>query len=317
MTDRDAVFPKANRIVSLVPSATEMVYLLGLRDRLVGISHECDFPAEVASVSRVTRSAIGSDSSSHEIDSQLQQQVEAQQSLYGLDHSQLVKLEPDLILSQSICEVCAVSPADVTQAISHLQQPPRVLNLSPTTLAETMDGIMHVATATNFIDRGRKVVAQLHERVNQVAHRSRSIATGSRPRVLLLEWIDPPYSAGHWNPELISLAGGIELVGIAGQHSQRIEWERVIAEDPDVLIVACCGFDIDRAAREMPMLTANHGWQNLRCVQTQRAYLVDGSAYFNRPGPRLVDSLELLAHLLHPDVHPLPSHVNSARLIAS
>jgi iron complex transport system substrate-binding protein len=293
-----------------------MVCLLGLRDRLVGISHECDFPANIASATCVTKSIVAPDSTSSEIDAQVQKQFDSQKSLYGLDHPRLARLNPDLILTQSICEVCAVSPAEVTEAICHLRQQPKVLTLSPTTLAETIDGVMRVATVADCIDRGQQVVARLNQRVADVANRSRAIPTASRPRVLLLEWIDPPYSAGHWNPELVSLAGGTEIVGIAGHHSQQIAWERVIAEDPDVLVVACCGFDIDRAADELSLLRANHGWNQLRCVQTKRAYLVDGSAYFNRPGPRLVDSLELLAHLLHPELHLLPKHVTAGRPIA-
>ena len=187
---------------------------------------------------------------------------------------------------------------------------PQVVNLEPTCLKDVFDGIRDVGVATHRQETAESFLAELAHRIALVRNRSRQII--ERPSVMLLEWIDPPFSAGHWNPELVELAGGREVIGVAGQRSVTTRWEDIRQIDPEVMIIACCGFDGQRARQDLPILESNPGWQSLRCVKSNRVYLVDGSAYFNRPGPRLIDSLEILAHALHPRLHPLPSRLPSA-----
>jgi iron complex transport system substrate-binding protein len=290
------------RIVSLVASATEIICELGLSDKLVGISHECDYPPQVRELPHVTRTLIPSGASSREIDASVRQQLKARRALYGLDGLLLESLRPDLIVTQTLCEVCAVAHDEVQAAVCRLPGKPRVINLAPTRLADLFEGLHAVADAAGVSRRADEVVARLRARVEAVERRSGQIA--NRPRVIMLEWIDPPFCAGHWSPELVRLAGGIELIGREGQPSRTIDWEEIINADPEVLFIACCGFDAERARQEMPILAARPGFDGLAAARSGRVYWVDGSAYFNRPGPRLVDSLEILAHALHPTIHP-------------
>ena len=299
------------RIVSLLPSATEIVCQLGLGDQLVGVTHECDWPVEVRRLPKVTRSLNPTTATSRELDSLVRERLQSAQALYSLDMPALERLQPTLVVTQALCDVCAVAEAEIRAAVATLASKPRVVNLAPTCLEEVFDGLRIVGEATGCRPRAEEEVAKLKGRVAAVAERSQKIK--KRPRVVLLEWIDPPFSSGHWSPELVRLAGGDEALGVAGQHSRTLDWQDVVAARPEVLVVACCGFDVPRTLDDLPILRGYAGWNELPCVATGRVYVVDGSAYFNRPGPRLVDSLEILAHALHPDVHPLPPGLPAAQ----
>jgi iron complex transport system substrate-binding protein len=292
------------RIVSLLPSATEIVHAVGLGDRLVGVSHECDHPAAVRGLPRVTRSLIpAAAATSAEIDAAVRDGVRRRQPLYAIDAALLARLRPDLVVTQALCDVCAVAEGEVAAALAGLPGPPRVLTLEPHRLADVLAGMLAVAAAAGAADSGRAAVAALQRRIDAVAARP----AAARPRVMLLEWLDPPFTAGHWSPEIVRLAGGAEVLGREGERSRTVAWEEIRAADPAVLVVACCGFDVDRTRRELPLLAGRPGFHDLACVRSGRVFLMDGNAFFSRPGPRLVDALEALAHLLHPDVHPRPA----------
>jgi len=301
------------KIVSLLPSATEIICLLGLRDQLVGVTHECDFPNGVQTLPSVTRSFIPADATSHEIDAAVRAQVQSQLALYSLDVEKLEELQPDLIVTQALCDVCAVSEEEVRSAACALPTNPNVVNLEPMSLEEVFESILIVGRAANCEQRAEQEVEQLRTRVDNVVSRSQEIV--DRPKVAFLEWIDPLFCGGHWNPELVRLAGGDDCIGTAGTVSRTVAWDDIAAADPDVLFIACCGFDIDRAKQDLSILKNSPGWDDLKSVQQKRVYLADGSAYFNRPGPRLVDSLELLAHALHPNVHPLPENLTACECV--
>ncbi len=282
------------RIVSLLPSATEIVCLLGLGDRLVGVSHECDFPAAaVAGLPRVTESLIPADATSAQIDALVRDRVAGRRPLYRLEAAAVADLRPDLIVTQALCDVCAVDEAEVCRVAAALPGRPRVVNLEPTSLGGVFDAIGAVAAAAG-VD-GSAAVAGLRARVAAV----RPVSPG--PTVVFLEWLDPPFCGGHWNPELVALAGGRERVGRAGQPSRRVGWPDVASADPDVIVAAPCGYDLARARADLDGLAARPEWSSLRAVRTGRVLAFDGSAYFNRPGPRLVDSLERLAAALAGD----------------
>ncbi len=286
------------RIVSLLPSATEIVCTLGLEEQLVGVTHECDFPASVRRLPKVTRTLIPTDAASAEIDRLIGERMSGAQALYTLDMAMLESLRPDLIVTQSLCGVCAVAEREVEAAACALPGNPRVVNLEPASLAEVLASIRTVAAAVDVADRAGEVIGALEQRIDAVVARSATVV--ERPRMMLLEWIDPPYTCGHWSPELVRLAGGVEGLGREGEPSRRASWDEILAWQPQVLVVACCGFGVERTLRDLPILTARPGWSELPCVRDDRVYIVDGSAYFSRPGPRLVDSLEILADVLHP-----------------
>lgn len=290
------------RVVSLLPSATEIICGLGLQELLVGVSHECDYPSGVSCLPKVTQALIPHDVTSGEIDQIVRERIKTQQALYSLDRQVLRSVQPDLIVTQSICDVCAVSEQDVCDAIGELPGNPRIVNLQPKCFADVLQCIRQVGNAVGRDDHADSYVAALERRIDQVARRSETAS--DRPSVVMLEWIDPPFSAGHWNPELVELAGGREAIGVAGQRSVTTSWDQIVAADPEVMVIACCGFSAERARQDLPKPGGVVGWEKLRCVKSQRVHIVDGSAFFNRPGPRLVDSLEILANLLHPDVHP-------------
>jgi len=293
------------RIVSLLPSATEIVCALGLEDRLVGVTHECDFPPSVRRLPKVTRTLVPADASSAEIDRIVRQRLDRARALYALDLPVLDGLRPDLIVTQALCGVCAAAADEVRAAASTLPGNPRVIDLEPKTLADVLASIRQVAEAAGVAASAADVIRALTTRVDAVAARSASLQ--HRPRTALLEWLAPPFSCGHWSPELVRLAGGIEGLGREGEPSRTLGWGDVMAWQPEVVVVACCGFDVERTMHDLPALGAVPGWPDLPAVRAGRVYVVDGSQYFSRPGPRLVDSLEILAHLLHPDVHPLPA----------
>lgn len=299
------------RIVSLLPSATEIICQLGLGEQLVGVTHECDYPPFVKNLPKVTRTLIPHDATSGEIDSLVRDKLKTQLALYSLNRDVLDQLRPDLIVTQALCDVCAVATEEVAAAACSLPGAPRVINLEPSTLSEVFECIQLVGEAAGRSDHAVNVIADLQARVDAVATRTRTLTT--RPTVVLLEWIDPPFSSGHWSPEIVRLAGGREAIGREQERSRTITWADIQAVDPDVLVIACCGFDIERTWQDIPILTSSPGFQELSCVGTREVYLVDGNAYFSRPGPRLVESLEVLAHLLHPNFCPVPQHCLPAR----
>ncbi len=303
------------RIVSLLPSATEIICELGLGDDLIGVTHECDYPPFVAALPKVTRTLIPQDASSRQIDALVRQRLETQRALYTLDLPTLERLAPELIVTQALCDVCAVAEAEVTAAACSLPGRPKVVNLEPMSLTDVFHCLRLVGEAAEVPGRAGEAIARLQCRVRVVEERSQRIA--QRPRVVLLEWIDPPFCSGHWSPELVRLAGGIEMVGREGQPSRTTAWDEIRQADPEVLVIACCGFPLERTRRDLPILASYPGFADLACVRHGRVYLVDGNAYFSRPGPRLVDSLEILAHALHPDLHPLPPGQMPARQLTA
>jgi iron complex transport system substrate-binding protein len=293
----------ARRIVSLLPSATEIVCALGLGDRLVGVTHECDFPPAVARLPKVTRTLIPHDAPSREIDALVRDRLTTRRALYELDVPVLDAVRPDLIVTQALCDVCAVAEEEVARAAWALPGRPPVVNLEPTTLAGVLGCVRTVGEAAGVPRQAAEVVASLEARIAAVAARSAGLA---RPRVVLLEWLDPPISCGHWSPELVEMAGGVEGIGRAGERSRTLTWAEVAAAAPEVLAVACCGFSAARARQDLHLAEAAPGWADLPAVRAGRVFVFDGNAHFSRPGPRLVDSLEWLAHALHPDRHPRP-----------
>ncbi len=305
----------AGRIVSLLPSATEIVCALGLRDRLVGITHECDFPESVRGLPVVTRSFIPKDATSAEIDRLVRAQLGARQALYALDEERLAGLAPDLIVTQALCDVCAVAAEEVEAAACRLPERARIVNLEPRSLADVLATLEAVADAAGVPETGRRVRARLEARIAAVA--ASGEAPGERPRVVLLEWLDPPFACGHWSPEIVRLAGGREMLGEERRASRRVAFEEIAAAAPEVLVVACCGLDIERTLDDLLPLLSRPEWRALPAVRAGRVYVLDGADYFSRPGPRLVESLEMLAHLLHPDRHAWPAGVPAARRVGA
>lgn len=299
------------RIVSLLPSATEIICGLGLRDSLVGVTHECDFPAGVANLPKVTQTAIPHDATSGEIDTLVRERLKTEQALYSLDMPVLERLRPDLIVTQALCDVCAVAESEVQSAACSLPGKPKVINLEPSNLADVLACIRLVGEAAGCEDAADHYVESLQVRIAKV--RARTEAVEKRPRTMLLEWIDPPFCAGHWSPELVDIAGGRESIGVSGQRSVTIDWQKIVAADPEFMMIACCGFGVQRTLEDIPLLRSYPDWSELTCVKENRVFVVDGSAYFSRPGPRLVDSLEILAHAMHPATHPLPAGLSAAQ----
>lgn len=288
------------KIVSLLPSATEIVCALGLIDHLAAVTHECDFPPAVRGKPAITKSHLSPEMTSAQIDSAVSNQLSSgAHSLYTINLDLLQAIQPDLIVTQRLCDVCAVDYDEVLEAAKSLPLPPRVINLEPMLLEDVLADIERVGAATDRLEEARGVVRELWRRIDAVkAAVSRS---KERPRTLLLEWIDPPYCGGHWNPELVQIAGGRDGIGRIGKPSVRIEWQEVLDFAPEVMVVACCGYSVERARQDEEILRSYPGFETLPCVVAGRVHFVDGSAYFSRPGPRLVDSLEMMARFIHLD----------------
>jgi iron complex transport system substrate-binding protein len=286
------------RIVSLLPSATEILFALGLADQVVGVTHECDYPAAAKTLPHLTSSALPSAASSAEIDRHVRAGVHGGSSLYALDSARLEQLAPDLIVTQELCAVCAVSYDLVLGAVRRLSTDSRVVSLEPTSLEDVYGTIDALGEITSTQDTARSLIASLRDREASIAH---AVFGLRRPTVLLLEWTDPPFSAGHWSPGLIELAGGVPVCANPGANSRTIEWREVHAADPDVIIVAPCGFGLDDCQREVAALGGKSEWSSLRAVREGRVLSMDGSSYVNRPGPRLIDTAEIIATALHPE----------------
>lgn len=288
------------RIVALIASASEIVNELGFSRYQVGRSHECDFPAEILPLPICTSPAFPIGGSSAEIDQRVKERVANALSVYEVSRQVLEELQPTHVITQTQCRVCAVSLEDVERALTGwVSSRPALIALEPNALADVWSDIRRVAASFGVPARGDEVVAKLQAEMTRISERAG--ATDRRPRVACIEWHEPLMAAGNWVPELVEMAGAVKLFGQAGAHSPWMTWEELVEADPDVIITMPCGFDLDRTSAEMYWLTERPEWSSLRAVQTGQVYLADGNQYFNRPGPRLVESLQILAEILHPE----------------
>jgi len=289
------------RIVSFLPSATEMACALGLGDQLVGITHECDYPPEVEGKPVVVRNVLPIEKMSQpEIDAAVARRMRDGLSLYQVDEKLLRELAPDIIMTQDLCQVCAPSGNEVTQALELLSKKPQILWLTPKSLEEIFDNLRELGRATGHAREAEELIAAGHARLEKVAAVTRNLS--HRPRVFCLEWLDPVYCSGHWMPEMVEIAGGVDALGRKGTDSVRIPWNDVLEWAPEVLIITPCGFNLEKVVEQTPQLFNNPGWLGLPAVSNGQVYAVDANSYFARPGPRVVDGTELLAHLIHPEL---------------
>jgi len=291
------------RIVSLLPAATEIAAALGLMDQVVGVSHECDFPSEANKRPRVTNCPVHNTGlASGEVDEWVRRTLGENGTIYTIDEPLLRKLQPDVILTQKLCDVCAVSYGTVARLAQTLPGPPRVMNLEPTTLADIFGDIRRVADACDVLGGGEQLIGDLSRRVENVRERVARIP--DRRGCFLMEWVDPPFCSGHWGPELVEIAGGSDSLGRKHQPSAQIEWQQVLDVCPEIIVLALCGYNIDRARQDYELLTRFPGFDSIPAADSGQVYIVNASAYFARPGPRIVDSLEILAGILHPSEFP-------------
>jgi iron complex transport system substrate-binding protein len=289
------------RIVTLLPSATEIVCALGFEAELVGRSHECDYPPSVARLPALTEAKFDPEGTSAEIDQRVKKIVADALSVYRVDAPKLRELRPDVIVTQSQCEVCAVSESDVEAAVAEwLGARPRIVSLAPYGLDDIFTDMQRVADALGAPARGVELVARLRNRLAAIAGKARNAA--ERPTVATIEWIDPLMAAGNWMPTLVEMAGGSNLFGTAGEHSPWMKFDDLAAKDPAVILISPCGFNMDRAAEDLPVLTNQPKWRQLAAVRNRRVFMADGNEYFNRPGPRIAESLEILAEIVHPEL---------------
>jgi iron complex transport system substrate-binding protein len=293
------------RIASLVPSATEMLFALGLGDRVVAVTHECDYPPGAEQLPHLTRSVIPEGLDAAEIDLAVRERTSRGESLYELDEDVLASLDVDLIVTQAVCAVCAVSFDDVRAVAERLPTKPQVISLDPSTLGEVLADVPRLAEAAGVPEAGERLVAEAGERLEAV---ERAVESARRPRVVALEWMDPLYVGGHWVPQMIELAGGEDALGMPGERSRTAEWGEVEAAAPEVVVSMPCGYYAEQAAAEAVR------WRKHLAQVGARVFAVDAAAYFSRPGPRLVDGVELLGHLLHPELVPAPPSRRSIEL---
>jgi len=286
------------RIVSLVPHATELLFALGLGDQVVAVTHECDYPEAAGLLPQITRDRLPGGLSAAEIDAAVRERTERGEAIYELDAERLRELEPDLIVTQELCPVCAVSVDDVRAVAGTIPSQPRVVALDPHTLGESFGDVRTIAQHTRSRDAALDLIARQRARIDAVRI---AVRKAERIPVAAIEWLDPVFVAGHWTPQLIDLAGGIDVLGFPGEPSEQSTWETVAAAAPRVVVAMPCGYDAQRSHAE-----ASAYADALRTVGAERVVAVDASAYFSRPGPRLVDGLELMAHILHPDLVPEP-----------
>jgi iron complex transport system substrate-binding protein len=303
------------RICSLLPSATEIAFALGLGDEVVGVTHECDFPPEAKKRRVVVRSAVEpGKNTSREIDGLVRERLDAKQGIYTLDLASFRDADPDFIITQNLCEVCALDYRDVAAAAESLARTPKIISLAPTTLADVLHDVETVGEAAGRKREAEALVSQLKRRIERV--REQSARSDVRPRVACIEWLDPIYNAGHWVPEMVELAGGADGLAKKGERSKEISWDAVRAFAPEAVVLMPCGFDLARSVKEASLLHRLDGWSDLPAVKTGRVYAVNGSAYFNRSGPRLVDGLELLAAIIHPEIFSKPLPAEAAQRLA-
>lgn len=289
------------QIVSFLPSATEMACALGLADQLVGVTHECDYPPEVKTKTVVVRAALPIEKMTQsEIDVAVSERMRDGRSLYEIDELLLQQLAPDLILTQDLCQICAPSGNEVSHALNLLPKKPEVLWLTPNTLAQIFDNALQLGEATGRQTEARELVATGRARLEQIENKTRTLP--QRPRVFCMEWLDPVYCSGHWVPEMVQIAGGVDQLSRQGSDSVRVSWEDVLKWNPEVLVITPCGYDLPRVIHESQKLTNYPDWSKLSAVRNGHVFAVDANSYFARPGPRVVDGTELLAHLIHPNM---------------
>lgn len=287
------------RVATTIASATEIVCALGGRDNLVAVSHECDYPESVKGLPVCTEPKIDVEGSSSQIDERVKSIVKDALSVYRVDADLLCELKPDVIITQIQCEVCAVSARDVYAAVANLiNNSTHLVSLGAQKLSDIWEDFEAVGLALHDERQGRRLGNQIQAQMRSIHHQTLHIA--SRPRVACIEWIDPLMASGNWMPTLVKFAGGHNLFGVEGEHAPWMTWEQLIERDPDIIIVLPCGFDMERTRQEMPILTNRTEWSELKAVKNGKVYLTDGNQYFNRPGPRLLDSLEILAEIIHP-----------------
>jgi iron complex transport system substrate-binding protein len=303
------------RIVSFLPAATEMAYALDLGSQVVGVSHECDFPTEARGKPVVVRHALPLEKMSlREIDEAVSQRLRNGQSLYEVDENLLRQLRPNLILTQNLCQVCAPSGNELTVALKLLQPKPEVVWMSPHSLEDINQNLRDLGQATGRVNEAKTLIASGRARLDKVAARTRSLS--HRPRVFCMEWADPLYCAGHWVPEMVELAGGIDALARKGTDSVRIPWQEVLNWSPEILVFSPCGFNLAQTLPQISHLESQPGWAQLPAVRNGRVYAVDANSYFARPGPRVVEGIELLAHLLHPDLFDWHGPADAFRAMA-
>jgi len=287
------------KIYSLIPSATEMVYALGLGDQLCGVTHECDYPPEARTKPVAIRSLIDSSSlSQRDIDERVVESMAHGHGLYSIDKSLLREKKPDVVITQELCDVCSVSLRDVLSTVSDLAKSCQVVSLKPRGLKGVLEDVLTVGRACGAEHAAEELVDSLEARIEAVRQRAKGL---DRPRVFCVEWFDPIFASGHWVPEMVEIAGGEDALGLAGQDSRKITWDRVLAYDPEVLILMPCGFEVGRAVEDLPLLARNDGWRSVAAVRSGAVFATSSSAYYSRPGPRLVDGLELMGRMIHPE----------------
>jgi iron complex transport system substrate-binding protein len=294
------------RIASLVPSATEMLFALGLGDDVVGVTHECDHPAVAAALPHLTATVLPEGLSAGEIDAAVKRIVSEGRALYSLDEERLAELAPDLIVTQAVCDVCAVSYADVVEVAARLPGPPRVLQQDPSSLAEVLDDVTRLGAAAGIAERAGEVRAALEGRLAAVRA---AVAGAERPRVVALEWLDPPFVGGHWLPAMVEIAGGLDVAGPSGAKSPEVAWEELAGLRPDAVVVMPCGWYVEQSRAQ-----AEEHWAAIASLGAERVFAVDAASTYSRPGPRLVDGVELLAHLFHPERVDAPGGIGFANL---
>ena len=285
------------RICSLLPGATEIAFALGLGDQIVGVTHECDYPPDAKQKSVMVHSTIEpARMSASEIDSKVVELLQAGKSLYHIDRAALHAADPDVILTQGLCQVCALDYREVVEAAALLPRQPKIVSFNPHSLSDILDDILRVGRATERQSAAVALADGLRQRIEIVGQRE----PDKRPRVVCLEWFEPLYSAGHWVPEIVALAGGYDTLGRPGEPSAKLEWSAVLEARPEVILLMPCGFDLGRAVKESTPLRALPGWSQLPAVKSGNVFALNGNAYFSRPGPRLVNGLEILARIIHP-----------------
>ena len=299
------------RICSLLPSATEIAFALGLGDQVVAVSHDCDYPHDASNRPVLTKSAIHQKiHKSMEVDREVEQRGG---DIYEIDEKLLEKLKPDIILTQELCHVCAVSYTRVKEAARVLDAKAKIVSLEPTNLEEIVDNILLVGRLTGKLTEAEKLASQMLQRINTVKKKTREV--GSRPRIFFMEWLQPPWAGGHWIPEMVDYAGGADKLGRPGKPSHRIGWDEVVEYQPEIIVLSPCGFDTSQVMREVHVLASYQGWENVPAFQSSRIYAVNASAYFSRSGPRIVDGLEILAHIIHPELFPENPHAEAVRMV--
>ena len=287
------------RIVSLIASSTEIVFRLGMGEFMVGRSHECDYPESVKTLPVCTGPKFNIEGTSYEIDQRVKAILQESLSVYRVDAHALDELKPSHIITQAQCEVCAVSLKDVEEAACHLiSSQPQIVSLEPNCLADIWTDIKRVGRSLDIDQRANDLIEQLKARIEKIEIEASQL---KRPTVACIEWIEPLMAAGNWMPEIIQIAAGVNLFGVPGKHSPWLKWDEVIEQDPDIILVSPCGFDIPRTMLEMNLLVAQNKWCDLKALKENRVFVCDGNAYFNRPGPRVVESLEMLAEIFHPE----------------